>query len=119
MQKILLLALILSAVSTQEFSNPDGIPFTLSFSIPLMQRQNDQYDNLLLKPEYTYYSLFGVGISDFNKNMYITSLSWKMPISNIVTLYGNFFNSKNSMGVRRNTQTIHLTAHIPLYKWFQ
>ena len=118
MRKILLIGLILSAISTQEFTNPDGIPGTLSVTLPLIERRNMQDDGPF-KYEDTYYFLFGFGVSDYNKNSYFNTFRWKMPVSNIVTLYGSFSNSKSNMSnFRANSQTIGLTAHIPLYRWF-
>ena len=107
MQKILLLALILSAVSTQEFSNPDGIPFTLSMSTVLLQRHSWDGESEV--------RLLGRGISDNNAGESFHWLGWKMPVSNTLTLSG-YLNVSNHSGNSGNSQNVQMTLHLPLYK---
>ena len=117
MQKILLITLFLSAVSTQEFSNPDGIPGTLSLSTQIFQRTDSQSDNY---GNSTYISLLGYGLGE-NKGESFHWLGWKMPISNSVTLSGyfNMSNNNNNGAYSMNGQDVKLSIHIPVYKMFQ
>ena len=122
-KRFILLMILLGSVMAQ---NPDGKPFTLSLTTDVFQIQKNTTDGLTSQAQF----FLGQGYDDKKDDLNF-HISWKMPISNYVTLSGyhrlmehnytalDLDGNQLDKVAKNNFSTLSVTCHIPLYKLWE
>ena len=126
---ILLLTLVAVSFSGDFFKgmeNPNGKPFTLSIRTRIVDYSYMQSgETNSLDAQYSVNSfIFGNGIDNDNKNDTRLDIGFTMPIANMLTIDGNIYSNKYTIGINQllrvnQLSRLYVTCHLPLYKLWE
>ena len=123
MKKLIILLTLISVSFTGDFfkgmENPNGKPFTLSIGTSIIHYSYSEYGDSQNSATNT--TIFTNGIGKHNEGDKRLQIYFSMPISNVLTMSGNYYSTIYSENYTRLTQnsSLRLTCHLPLYKLWE